>query len=122
MVVGAQLVNQGWELALPSMSLIQSLDDLSAELAPRHPGRVSAHAEHFAPHTHYARYVGIENGFVRVRGWMGLSPVVDDEEVLAKYGSFASYLHLRTSMTGETEVTDDAKEEESPAAGNNVAN
>ena len=115
LVVGAQLVNQGWELALPSLSIVQTLDDLSAEYVPRSPGRVSAYGSWFAPHTPYAKYVGLENGFVRVRGWMGLSPAMNDEEVLAKYGSFASYLHLRKSMTGEAEVAPGA------AAGNNVA-
>ena len=103
MVVGAQLIQQGWELVQPSICVIQSLDDLGPELAPASHA-VSAWARLFGAHTVYGQYVGLEPEFVRVRAWMGLGAQPSDEEILAKYGSFSTYLNLRKSMTGETEI------------------
>ena len=58
----------------------------------------------FAKHPPYGQYIGLEADFIRVRAWMGLGPEPSDEEILAKYGSFAAYINLRKSMTGETEI------------------
>lgn len=102
MVVGAQLFHQGWELTQPSSCVGQVLDDLAPELAPRTPASAWGHL--FAKHTPYGQYIGLEADFIRVRAWMGLGPEPSDEEILAKYGSFAAYINLRKSMTGETEI------------------